>query len=51
MHVPLYTLETGVVDLARTGAPDDAQLRLLERAVTRLREFASSMPDLSALRG
>jgi hypothetical protein len=51
MHVPLYTLETGVVDLARTTTPDDAQLRQLQRAVTRLREFASSMPDISALRG
>jgi hypothetical protein len=51
MDVPLYTLETGVVDLARTTTTEDAQLRRLERAVTRLRAFSRAMPDISALRG
>jgi hypothetical protein len=50
MHVPLYTLEAGVLDLARGTTADDPQLRRLERAVLRLREVARSMPDISELR-
>jgi hypothetical protein len=51
MSVPLGRLETGIPGLARDTAADESQLRRLERAVTRLREFARTMPDLSALRG
>jgi hypothetical protein len=47
MTKPLDTLETGVARLT-VGAPaDDAQLHRVERAVTRLREFARSMPEIN----
>jgi hypothetical protein len=51
MHEPLGKLEAGIPGLACGSPGDDSQLRRLERAVTRLREFARTMPDLSALRG
>jgi hypothetical protein len=51
MHVPLHTLESRVVDLARRATVEDVQLQRLERAVGQLRAFARAMPDISALRG
>ncbi len=46
MNVPIQTLETGVAALA-DGESHDAELQRLRRAVTRLREFSNSMPDIS----
>jgi hypothetical protein len=46
MHIPLDTLESGVAGLARGSATEDQQLRRIERTVTRLREFARSMPGI-----
>jgi hypothetical protein len=46
MKIPLETLETGVVGLGYSAATVDPQLRRVERATTRLRELASSMPEI-----
>ena len=46
MNAPIQTLETGVAALA-DGESHDAELQRLRRAVTRLREFSNSMPDIS----
>jgi hypothetical protein len=46
IQAPLDALERGVVRLA-VGGQDD-ELRRLERSVARLRELASSMPDIKA---
>jgi hypothetical protein len=48
MHTPLDKLEAGVARLG-DGTPD-AQLVRIERAVTRLRVFARSMPNIHARR-
>lgn len=48
MHRPLDTLESGVVELARETTSVDPQLRRVERAVTRLKDLARSMPEIRA---
>ena len=48
MTAPLDTLESGVAALGTGAATEDAQLSRLRRAVTRLREFARSMPFLGS---
>ena len=44
---PLAKLETGIATLATAPPPKRDHLARLRRAVTRLREFSRSMPDLS----
>jgi hypothetical protein len=46
MQIPLETLETGVVQLARSATAIDPQLRRVERATTRLKELARLMPEI-----
>jgi hypothetical protein len=46
IQAPLDTLERGVMTLG-DGAQDD-ELRRVERSIVRLRELASSMPDIKA---
>jgi hypothetical protein len=46
MKIPLETLETGVLGLRYSTTAVDPQLRRVERATRRLRELASSMPEI-----
>jgi hypothetical protein len=46
MRIPLETLESGVVGLSYSAAAVDPQLRRVERATTRLKELARSMPEI-----
>lgn len=46
MKLPLYTLESGVIELARGTTPVDPQLRRIERAVTRLKDLSHLMPEI-----
>lgn len=46
MRIPLETLESGVVELSHSATAVDPQLRRVERATTRLRELARSMPEI-----
>jgi chromosome segregation ATPase len=49
MQRPLETLESGVVGLARESTAVDSQLRRVERAVTRVKDLARSMPESRAV--
>lgn len=46
MQGPLTTLERGLGTLAAATRTEDARLQRLERAITRLRELADSMPGI-----
>jgi hypothetical protein len=50
MKRPLETLDCGVVGLTRRTPAEDPQLRRVERAVTRLKQLAHSMPAMRAQR-